>query len=130
MKRFGLVVMLGGLTAVAALVTTPSAQAKDDKCGEKGQPSCPLQGWMEKNVQMPMEDKDYKKLAASLEKAATFVPDPAWNKGDNSWEKLAKASATAAKTGDLKTIKKSCKTCHKAWRKKYKAEHRKKPIKG
>ncbi|MDD9945843.1 MAG: hypothetical protein OXU20_32665 [Myxococcales bacterium] len=131
MKRFGLVVMLSALTALAALATAPVTSAQPgDKCGGKGQAPCPLQGWMEKEVQGPFEAKDYKKLAAALEKAAKFAPDPAWNKGATSWEKLAKESAKAASGGDLKTIKKTCKACHKAWRKKYKASHRMRKVPG
>ena len=123
MKRFCLTVILGGLVAVIAHVSGPEAHA-DGACGAKGQTPCPLQGWMEKNVQVPLESKDYAKLAAALERAAGFAPDPTWHKGETGWGPLAKASAAAARAGDLKAIKRSCKACHTAWRKRYKAEHR------
>ena len=127
MKRFGLVVILSGFAALAGL-SVPTAQAAG-KCGDKGQPPCPLQGWMETNVQGPMEKGDLKKVAESLEKAARFAPVADWNKGDKSWEKTAKAGAAAAKAGDKKALKASCKTCHKAWRKEYKKSHRERAVK-
>ena len=130
MKRFSIVLLASGLIATAALLDQPQVQAEDAKCGEKGQPHCPLQGWMEKNMQEPFEAKDLKKVAESLEKAAGFVPDPTWNEGATGWEKIAKEGAAAATAGDGDAVQKSCKACHKAWRAKYKKEHRPRPIQG
>jgi cytochrome c556 len=118
------------LISAVALLGMPRAQAEDAKCGAKGQPSCPLQGWMEKNMQEPFEAKDLKKLAVSLEKAAGFAPDPSWNEGATSWSKIAKDAAAAAKAGKFDEVEKACKSCHKTWRKKYKQEHRTREIKG
>lgn len=106
------------------------ARAEDAKCGEKGQPSCPLQGWMEKNVQEPMEKKDLAKVAAALEKVAGMAPDPKWNDGDKGWSKLAKDGAAAAKKGDAAATEATCKGCHKTWRSQYKKEHRTRPVGG
>ena len=75
MKRFSVVVAFSAVVAALALGTF-RAQAEDAKCGEKGQPSCPLQGWMEKNVGDPMDAKDLAKVAASLEKVAGMAPNP------------------------------------------------------
>jgi cytochrome c556 len=130
MKRLSIVLTAAGLVAGLALFSQPTVQADDAKCGEKGQPSCPLQGWMEKNMQEPFDSKDLPKLAAALEKAAAFAPDPSWNDGATGWAKLAKDGAAAAKAGDFKAVQQSCKSCHKAWRSKYKKEHRPKPIQG
>jgi cytochrome c556 len=130
MKRFAIVVLASGLVSAAALFDMPAVQAEDAKCGEKGQPSCPLQGWMEKHMQEPFDDKDLKQVAASLETAAGFAPDPTWNDGATGWSKLAKDGAAAAKAGDLEAVQQSCKSCHKAWRNKYKKEHRTRPVKG
>lgn len=130
MKRLVTVLVMSGAIAAAALmVQQPAAQA-EGACGGKGQPSCPLQGWMEKNMDSAVEKEDAKALAAAFEKSATLVPDPKWNEGDNGWAKIAKAGADAAKSGDIAAAKKECKTCHKAWRDKYKKEFRTKPIKG
>lgn len=129
MKRVvWVLVMSGGLTA-AALMQQPPVHAQG-ACGAKGQPSCPLQGWMEKNMDPAVEKNDGKALAEAFEKTAGFAPDPKWNEGANSWSKIAKDGAAAAKGGDIAAAKKLCKSCHKAWRDKYKAEHRTKPVKG
>ena len=129
MKRFSIVLMAVGLVSGVALFL-PSVQAEDAKCGEKGQPHCPLQGWMEDNMQPAYDAKDLKKLEAALERAAGFAPDPKWNEGADGWSKIAKEGAAAAKAGDFEAVKQTCKSCHKAWRSKYKKEHRTAPIKG
>jgi cytochrome c556 len=129
MKRLLCVLVVSGFVAAAALVQQPNVQAAD-ACGEKGQPSCPLQGWMEKNMDPAVDAKDGKALAAALEKSVAFVPDPKWNDGDTGWTKLAREGAAAAKSGDIAAAKKSCKSCHKAWRDKYKTQFRLKPVKG
>ena len=127
MKRFGAVIVFSAVTAALALGSF-RAEAEDAKCGEKGQPHCPLQGWMEKNVDEPMSAKDLAKVAAALEKVAGMAPDPKWNEGANSWSKIAKDGAAAAKAGDAKATGASCKSCHKAWRNQYKKEHRMRPV--
>ena len=129
MKRLVSVLVVSGAIAAAALMQEPAARA-EEACGAKGQPSCPLQGWMEKNMDAAVEKKDAKALAAAFEKSVGFVPDPKWNDGENGWEKVAKAGAAAANGGDIAAAKKECKTCHKAWRDKYKKEFRMKPVKG
>ena len=129
MKRLMWVLVMSGAVAATALVQQPSVRA-DGACGEKGQPSCPLQGWMEKNMDPAVDKKDGKALAEAFEKTIGFVPDPKWNDGDSGWTKLSKEGAAAAKSGDIAAAKKTCKSCHKAWRDKYKKEFRLKPIKG
>jgi hypothetical protein len=130
MKRLVTVLVVSGAIAAAALTMQQPAAQAEDACGGKGQPSCPLQGWMEKNMDPAVEKEDAKALAAAFEKSAALVPDPKWNDGDSGWAKIAKAGAAAAKGGDIAAAKKECKTCHKAWRDKYKKEFRTKPIKG
>lgn len=130
MKRLAIVTTFMAAVAAISLWNLPGVQAEDAKCGEKGQPSCPLQGWMEKNLDDPMSAGDLAKVAAGLEKAAGFAPNPKWNDGDNGWAKIAKAGAEAAKAGKTDDVKAACKSCHKAWRKQYKQEFRTKPISG
>lgn len=120
MKRFSQLWMLASLVGVLGLSSVASA----DECGAKGQKPCPLQGWMEENVQGPLDDGKLDKVAAALEKVASIAPDKEWDKGAEGWSALAKAGAAAAKAGDEKAAKKSCKTCHKKFRKDYKAKHR------
>lgn len=123
-KRFAIVLGAGALVAATALVGAPSAQAGDAKCGEEGQPMCPLQEWMEKNMQAALDANDLAKLATLLDQAAAFAPDPKWHEGDKGWEKIAKDGAAKATAGDLKAVQATCKSCHSAWRKQYKAQHR------
>ena len=128
MKSFAIALSFVAAVSGLAFVSSPAARAEDAKCGEKGQPDCPLQGWMEKNMQEAFEKKDMKALATSLEKAAKFAPDPKWNEGDNGWAKLANDGAAAAKAGDAEGVQKSCKSCHKAWRSEYKKQFRTRPV--
>lgn len=128
MKRFFGVVLVGLVAAVATFAGGSSALAGDAACGEKGQPSCPLQGWMEQNMQTAYDKEDLKALEAMLAKVPEFVPDPKWNEGDQGWSKIATDGAAKAKAGDFKGVQATCKGCHSAWRKKYRAEHRPRPL--
>ena len=123
-------VMGAGLLALAAYAgSTSTAQADGAAaCGAKGQTPCPLQGWMEKNMQTFVDKSDAKGLAPAFEKVLTLVPDPKWNSGDPNWASIAKAGGDAAKAGDLAGAKASCKSCHKAFRDKYKKDFRMKPV--
>jgi hypothetical protein len=105
-----------------------TAPAAAQPCGDKGQPSCPLQGWMERNLDAPLERGELAAVAAALRKLAGFAPQPDWNQGDNGWQALATRGADAAAAGDGKAVEQSCKGCHRAFRKKYKAEHRMRPV--
>lgn len=127
MKRIAKMMVMGALLGVSAIAAPVSA---DETCGEKGQKPCPMQGWMEDNVQVPMEDGDYKKVVAALKKVADMAPDKKWNEGDKSWAEMTKEGIKAAEAEDLKALKKSCKSCHKAFRKEYKAKYRMRPVKG
>jgi cytochrome c556 len=128
MKRFAIVLSFVAAVSGLALISSPAVRADDAKCGEKGQPSCPLQGWMEKNMQDPFDAKDLKTVAASFEKVAKMAPDPKWNDGANGWSKLATDGAAAAKAGNADEAQKSCKGCHKAWRSEYKKTFRTRPV--
>lgn len=128
MKRFGIVALLASAALVgASLYEQPKVSADGGECSAPGK--CPLHDWMEKELQAALDAGDLKKVAAGLEKAAGYAPDPKWNEGDNSWSKIAKDGAAAAKAGDAKAAGASCKSCHKAWRKEYKEKHRSKPLK-
>jgi hypothetical protein len=129
MKRLLWVLALSSSVAGVALMQQPTVRA-DGTCGAKGQPSCPLQGWMEKNMDPAVEKNDFKALGTAFEKTASLVPDPKWNDGPNSWSKLSQDGVAAAKSGDMAAAKKLCKSCHKAWRDKYKSDFRMKPVKG
>ena len=120
-------VLSAGLLALG-YASMPSAGAQAAACGGKGQPSCPLQGWMEKEMDPLVEKGDTKGLAVAFQKVVKFAPDPAWNTGDQGWAAIAKAGEAAAAKGDLAAAKATCKTCHKAFRDKYKKSFRTQPL--
>ena len=99
MKRFvDRASFMDAMVSALALIASAACAAEDAKCGEKGQP-LPAAGLDGKNVQDPLDKKDLKAVAASLEKAAGFAPDPKWNEGDKGWAKIAKDGAAAAQGG-------------------------------
>jgi cytochrome c553 len=79
---------------------------------------------MEDHLQSAVDKSDLTALAKGLTHAATLVPDPSWNTGATGWATIANAGAAAAKQGDLVAARQACKTCHKAWRAKYKGSYR------
>jgi hypothetical protein len=93
-------------------------------CGDKGQPRCPLQAWMEDHLQSALDKKDTAALAKGLTRAANFAPDASWNAGPQGWSAIATAGVDAAKSGDIAATQAACKSCHKAWRTKYKQTFR------
>jgi len=129
MKHTVWISMFGaGLLALGYGATVlPRAQA-EGACGAKGQPSCPLQGWMEQNMDPAVDKGDMKALAAALTKVSKWAPDPSWNTADPSWSKISTDGAAAAAKGDVAAVKATCKSCHKAFRDKYKTSFRTKPV--
>jgi hypothetical protein len=90
---------------------------------------CPLQGWMNRNLQKPLDAQDLAAVARGLQRIPALVPDPTWNDdGTTGWSSLAQAAASAAKAGDLDGTKAACKTCHRTWRKSYKDTFRLRPV--
>jgi hypothetical protein len=83
---------------------------------------------MEDHLQTALDRSDAPALAKGLTRAASFTPDPGWNAGPQGWAALANAGADAANNADLAATKAACKSCHKAWRTKYKQAFRKNPI--
>jgi cytochrome c556 len=79
---------------------------------------------MENEMQPAYDKEDLRALEALLTKVVAFAPDPKWNEGAQGWSKIASEAAAKAKAGDFKAVQTSCKSCHTAWRKKYRAEHR------
>jgi len=130
MRRFAIVTTFAAIVGALALWQAPQAQAEEAKCGEKGQPNCPLQDWMEKHLQDAMDKNDLAAVGVSLEKVAAMVPDPKWNDGATGWAKIAKDGAAAAKAGKADEVKAACKSCHKAWRNQYKKNFRTRPVSG
>lgn len=107
---------------------SPATPAASGPCGEKGQPRCPLQAWMEDHLQSALDAKDLPALARGLTLAAKFAPDPSWNDGPQGWPTLTNSAADSAKQGDVAAVQAACKACHKAWRTKYKQAFRTRPV--
>ena len=107
---------------LAAAATPPSASAEataPGPCGEEGQPDCPLQAFMKREVKAALKAGEFEKAAAALEKVSGVAP-----KGYDEWSTMAKDAAKAANTKDADAIKKACKTCHDKYEDKFKEEHR------
>lgn len=120
---------LGGPTAGAAEGAKDRGGARDavaqgGECGKPGQPPCPLQDWMRKNVAAALASNDAAGLSVALEQAAKLTPDPAWA----SWVSAASLGAEAAKKGDVAGARAACKSCHDAWRATYRDKFRMRPI--
>jgi hypothetical protein len=123
----------GALIGAGALFTTDAGAAREAgdhgaaiteaECGKPGLAPCPLQAWMRANVAAPLASNDFALLAASLEKAAQIAPDAGWS----SWATSARAGAAAAKKSDVAGVRASCKSCHDAWREKYREKYRARP---
>ena len=137
MRKFGVAGALAvgvWLNGPAAGATTSAADrggdaggsvpAQSGACGKPGQPPCPLQDWMRKNVAAALAANDAAALSVALEKAAKLSPDPTWA----SWASAASSGAAAAKKGDIAGARASCKTCHDVWRTAYRDQFRTRPI--
>lgn len=112
-----------------AAPTAPARAAAPAACGEEGQPRCPLQAFMEDEIDRPLEDGALEQVAAAMAKVAKMAPDPAWNAaGPTGFRGLAEAAAAAARANDVPTLQQTCKSCHKAFRREYKAKYRPRPL--
>jgi hypothetical protein len=122
----GAVVVGTGPDASGVATHAPSASASiaAASCGEKGQPKCPLQGWMSTVVQPALASKEASKLAAALRQCAKYAPP-----GFPEWAKIANEGATAVdRASNVTAGKKSCTDCHNLYKAKYKAEARTRPL--
>jgi hypothetical protein len=107
-------------TQVAAL---PPGAAGDAQCGSKGQPDCPLQGWMKSTLQTYQRAKDYARLEKALSQLAEHAPE-----GYGEWKALAEAGLQAAHAQDETAVSKSCKACHTEYRTRFRKERRAQPL--
>jgi hypothetical protein len=121
-RRTWFALLAGVIMGAASLAALPSTATADGACGTKDNP-CPLQKWMRANMGPAMAANDLPALAKALDHAAGFSPDPSWT-----WNKMAKDGAAAAQKGDLAAVKASCKTCHDAYKDKYKTQFREKAV--
>jgi hypothetical protein len=72
--------------------------------------------WMKPNMGAPLAGQDFDTLQKSLQLVADKPPPS----GDfPKWSAMSQQGADAAKTKDLKGVKKSCKDCHDAYKETY-----------
>jgi hypothetical protein len=119
----------GILIGSAAIAAAPTPASADGASGSKESP-CPLQKWMRDNMGKAMADGDMDAVAKALDKVSKIAPDPTWNGNDPNanWDAIAKAGISAAKSKDTDAVKATCKTCHNAFKDKYKATFRTKAV--
>jgi hypothetical protein len=79
---------------------------------------------MRASIATPLASNDTEALAAALERARRFAPDPSWT----SWASFAAEGAAAARARDIAKARASCKGCHEAWRERYRSSYRPKPL--
>jgi hypothetical protein len=78
---------------------------------------------MKANTSPAMMAEDLDELATALDKVVTFAPP-----GYTNWQSIARDGASAARALSLDGVKASCRSCHKQYKDRYKAEMRDRPI--
>ena len=122
-SKWWLGILAGVLVGAATLGASDGVASADGAaCGTKDNP-CPLQKWMRANMGPAAAAEDTAALGKALEKAGALSPDSSWT-----WAKIAADGAAAAKKGDLAAAKASCKSCHDAYKEKYKTQFRAKAV--
>lgn len=115
-------------TGTAAASGTPAASgtaaagAKKFACGDKGQPNCPMQGWMKSAMGSAVASGDGERIAKALE---TVARKPVAGFGE--WTSIALAGAAKARANDIDGAKQSCKQCHDKYKHKYTTTMRDQP---
>lgn len=94
---------------------TAVAGAKKFDCGEKGQKSCPMQGWMKSAMGSAVASGDGERIAKSLDFIAGHAPPGM----AGAWSAIAAAGSAKARAGDIDGAKQSCKQCHDKYKYKY-----------
>jgi len=114
----------GSASGSVSAAPSSSSSIKAFMCGPEGAPKCPLQNWMEKELKPAMKGNDPNKVADLLDKLAKMAPA-----GYSDWAKTAgDAAAEVRAKKDLGPAKKSCKSCHDQYKKRWKTEDRDHPI--
>jgi hypothetical protein len=116
-----------GATRFAAADPTqapaPAPAPAPAACGTSDNP-CPLQKWMRANMGAALAAGDTDALGKALDHAATLSPDATWT----TWSQFAKQGSTAAAAKDMTGVKAACKSCHDAYKDKYKGQYRARPV--
>jgi hypothetical protein len=117
------VALLGAPRFAVADPPAPAPAPAPAACGTSDNP-CPLQKWMRANMGAALAAGDTDALGKALDHVATLSPDPTWT----TWTQFAKQGSTAAAAKDMTGVKASCKSCHDAFKDKYKGQFRARPV--
>jgi hypothetical protein len=115
--------VLLGVTGFAPRLASADDAGATASCGSKDNP-CPLQKWMRANMGTPLAAGDLDSVGKALDRVAPLAPDPSWS----IWATSSNAGSAAAKNKDTAGVKASCKSCHDAYKDKYKAQYRARPF--
>lgn len=118
----------GGLLAWTAGSGVASAEpplAPEERatCGRPGQARCPMQAWMRTRLADPLSQAKMPALAEAMDRLAAAPPEKTWAL----WATSAREGAAAARRGDGRAVRQSCRTCHEAYRAPFRKKHRMRP---
>lgn len=124
-------IWLGAATIMAAVLGALALAPRSASAGDTAAPSCgttdnpcPMQKWMRVNMGTPLAGGDLDTVGKALDHVAPLTPDPAWS----IWAKSSNEGSAAAKKKDTAGVKASCKSCHDAYKDKYKSLYRTRPF--
>jgi hypothetical protein len=79
---------------------------------------------MRANMGASLAAGDTDALGKALDHVAALSPDPTWT----TWSTMAKQGSAAAAGKDMTGVKAACKSCHDAYKDKYKTQFRARPV--
>jgi hypothetical protein len=89
-------------------------------CGRPGQARCPMQAWMRTRLAEPLSQGKMITVAEALDRLAAAPPEKSWAL----WAMSSRDGAAAARRGDGRALRQSCRTCHDAYRAPFRKKHR------
>jgi hypothetical protein len=119
-------VLGGSLLAWGAGSGVAWAEPRPDEratCGRPGQARCPMQAWMRTRLADPLSQSKMESIAVALDRLAAAPPEKTWAL----WATSAREGAAAARRGDGRAVRQSCRVCHEAYRAPYRKTHRMRP---
>jgi hypothetical protein len=98
--------------------------AGDPNCGAAGRPDCPLQAWMDSNMNAALSNEDYPAMARGFRQLADDPP----SSGFSGWGYVAGTGAEAAERQDQTGVRAACDGCHEDYREQYRRTIRHRPL--
>jgi hypothetical protein len=100
-----------------------AVEKRTPACGQDGLPECPLQAWMDQEINAFYNTRAQTDLAAAFRFLAKLAPS-----GYPDWAPWAEGGAAAADKGDFRLAKRACNGCHHDYRERYRGELRSRPL--